>query len=452
MKDLKKDFGDSMHAECREVIQEVLADTGSPSTLLYYCETAHDVAAAKSIRLSSGGEIRLACLGEYLDGVNEFICDRVVCQLVLGYVDDQLEARAGKIMREKSEQRERERKEQERKERERREQERREQERREQERKERERREQERREQERKEREKREQERKERERREQEKREQERKEQEKREQERREQERKEQEKREQERKERERRERERREQEKREQEQREQERNTHPNLGSMTLSEQLALFAFPEPWKWECMSTVGAELYASSLSPDHPISKQLVQSLCITPRRVEMGTTMVRFVFELKMILNTLQDIKQRPSTASQSKSFLISQCETFAVTFYRLKYVSIERTLLSLFRNLTGVLSLSQKTALEEIMEDCRMATVMNQSTVEWTDSRVQVLLRLFLGTSELKLLNKTMKPFGDIGLLELVNSIMIPTMYLCFLNKQFKWLSADSTFTKLS
>ena len=432
MKDLKKDFGDSMHAECREVIQEVLADTGSPSTLLYYCETAHDVAAAKSIRLSSGGEIRLACLGEYLDGVNEFICDRVVCQLVLGYVDDQLEARAGKIMREKSEQRERERKEQERKERERREQERREQER--------------------KEREKREQERKERERREQEKREQERKEQEKREQERREQERKEQEKREQERKERERRERERREQEKREQEQREQERNTHPNLGSMTLSEQLALFAFPEPWKWECMSTVGAELYASSLSPDHPISKQLVQSLCITPRRVEMGTTMVRFVFELKMILNTLQDIKQRPSTASQSKSFLISQCETFAVTFYRLKYVSIERTLLSLFRNLTGVLSLSQKTALEEIMEDCRMATVMNQSTVEWTDSRVQVLLRLFLGTSELKLLNKTMKPFGDIGLLELVNSIMIPTMYLCFLNKQFKWLSADSTFTKLS
>lgn len=89
-----------MNDEIREVIKEVCIDTGSPVVLLHYYETAQDVMTAKEIRLSSGGETRLQCLGKYLERVNAYMSERVVCQLVLGYVDNQLEEQAGKIMRE----------------------------------------------------------------------------------------------------------------------------------------------------------------------------------------------------------------------------------------------------------------------------------------------------------------------------------------------------------------
>ena len=98
--DVKKDYGDLMNDEIREVIKEVCIDTGSPVVLLHYYETAQDVMTAKEIRLSSGGETRLQCLGKYLERVNAYMSERVVCQLVLGYVDNQLEEQAGKIMRE----------------------------------------------------------------------------------------------------------------------------------------------------------------------------------------------------------------------------------------------------------------------------------------------------------------------------------------------------------------
>ena len=404
-----------MSDEIREVIQEVYIDTGSPAVLFHYYETAQDVTTAKETRLFSGGEIRLQCLGKCLEGVNVYMSERVVCQLVLGYVDNQLEEQAGKIMREK----------------------------------------------------------------------------EKREQERRpptpqqppsltlppliptpnqptppipptpqqppsltpprqpllipssqqppltpptpqqppliptppqhrtppirhhhhhpqppE---------------------------------RSNSTNqstpiqirTQNNLASMTLQEQLALYSFPEPWKWECMSTVGVDLFASSLSPDHPISQKLIKSLCDTPRRVDIGTVTVRFVFELKSILKTLQDMKETPSNVNYFKTTLITQCESFFGTFYRLKYISTEKTLLVLFRNLIKMLSMSQKNALNQLMEGCRMAIVVQQSSVEWTNYRVRILLKLLLGSSEMKLLNESMPSYEDIGLLEMAKAIMLPNMY---------------------
>jgi len=413
-----------MNDEIREVIKEVCIDTGSPVVLLHYYETAQDVMTAKEIRLSSGGETRLQCLGKYLERVNAYMSERVVCQLVLGYVDNQLEEQAGKIMRENK-----------------------------------------RREQQRcvpipptpqqppslppllstpchisqppqpssislpqpskpspsipptpkpspsiplpqhspsprtpskpspsiplpptqhhtppipplhhpqtsK-------------------------------------------------------------------KNNSMNRSTslqiraQNNLTSMTLQEQLALYSCPEPWKWECMSTVGVDLFASSLSPDHPISQKLIKSLCDTPRRVDTGTVIVRFVFELKSLFKTIQDMKETPSNVNYYKSTMITQCESFFGTFYRLKYISTEKTILVLFRNLMKMLSMSQKNALNQLMEACRMAIVEQQSSMQWTNYRVRILLKLLLGSSEMKLLNESIPSYEDIGLLEMAKATMLPNMY---------------------
>lgn len=203
------------------------------------------------------------------------------------------------------------------------------------------------------------------------------------------------------------------------------------NLTSMTLQEQLALYSCPEPWKWECMSTVGVDLFASSLSPDHPISQKLIKSLCDTPRRVDTGTVIVRFVFELKSLFKTIQDMKETPSNVNYYKSTMITQCESFFGTFYRLKYISTEKTILVLFRNLMKMLSMSQKNALNQLMEACRMAIVEQQSSMQWTNYRVRILLKLLLGSSEMKLLNESIPSYEDIGLLEMAKATMLPNMY---------------------
>ena len=176
---------------------------------------------------------------------------------------------------------------------------------------------------------------------------------------------------------------------------------------------------------------VGMDLFASSLNPDHPISQRLIKSLCVTERRIETGTIIVQFVFELNSIFKTLQGMKEKPFTVFSIKPLLISQCKSFFVTFYKLKYSSTEKTLLMLFRNLVKLVSTQQNNALNQLMETCRIAIKVQHTSVEWTSNHVRTLLQLLFGSSEMKLLNETISSFGDVGLLEMIKVAMLPNMY---------------------
>ena len=206
---------------------------------------------------------------------------------------------------------------------------------------------------------------------------------------------------------------------------------THPpiaksvNLASLSLSEQLALFNSPQPWKWECMKDVGIRLFESSIHPSNPIATGLIRALCKKDIRASKGILMASFVYQVKSCQKTLEMIRNS-SITPQYKQLLVSQCQELMLTYYNLKFKSTEPALMVGFTSIEAFLDPTQLDILSSLMTQSRMA-IAKHEPISWTPSLINNLLSLFLNKEELARLKGSYSHSGSRGLVEVIDTVLI-------------------------
>ena len=207
-------------------------------------------------------------------------------------------------------------------------------------------------------------------------------------------------------------------------------KQTHPpttrsvNLASLSLTEQLALFNYPQPWKWDCMKDVGIRLFESSIHPSNPIATGLIRTLCKKDIRISKCILMASFVYEFKSCQKTLELIRDNSAT-SQYEQILINQCKELMVTYYNLKFKSTEPVLMAAFASIEALLDQTQLDILSSLLKQSRMAIAKHES-IRWSPSLVSNLLSLFLNKEELERLRGSYSHYGQKGLVEVIDSIL--------------------------
>ena len=197
------------------------------------------------------------------------------------------------------------------------------------------------------------------------------------------------------------------------------------NLASLSLSEQLALFNSPQPWKWECMKDVGIRLFESSIHPSNSIATGLIRALCKKDIRASKGILMASFVYQVKSCQKTLEMIRDS-SITPQYKQLLVSQCQELMLTYYNLKFKSTEPALMVGFTSIEAFLDPTQLDILSSLMTQSRMA-IAKHEPISWTPSLINNLLSLFLNKEELARLKGSYSHSGSRGLVEVIDTVLI-------------------------